>query len=165
MEERNWFVSTTGYGITAVTDAGLEYMAERFLDDLSEGNYAAAFSTFAELCDDFITQARTGEPYDADNLPQEPFHVGGSLAIALAAGFVVSLIVTGIMRGGLKTVHSQPAADHYVKRQHAGGKGNGFVPLPAYRPQRKAEGEQQFGRFQHAYVVFGNNAWRRGGKF
>ncbi len=116
MEERNWFVSTTGYGITAVTDAGLEYMAERFLDDLSEGNYAAAFSTFAELCDDFITQARTGEPYDADNLPQEPFHVGGSLAIALAAGFVVSLIVTGIMRGGLKTVHSQPAADHYVKK-------------------------------------------------
>ena len=26
-----------------------------------------------EMCDDYITQARLGEPYDVDHLPQEPF--------------------------------------------------------------------------------------------
>ena len=63
MKEREWYISTRGYGITAVTDAGLEYMSEQFLGDLSEGSYASAFTTFVRLCDDFITQARTDMPY------------------------------------------------------------------------------------------------------
>ena len=36
MEERDWYISTTGYGITAVTDENIEYMSEYFLYDLSE---------------------------------------------------------------------------------------------------------------------------------
>lgn len=116
MEERDWYISTTGYGITVFTDAGLEYISERFLDDLSEGEYAAAFTTFAELCDDFITQAKTGEPYDVGNLPKEPFWLVGSLAIALAAGFIIALIATGIMRSQLKTVYSRPVADNYIRK-------------------------------------------------
>lgn len=116
MEERDWYISTTGFGITAVTDAGREYMSEQFLEDLSEGEYAAAFTTFAELCDDFITQARTGEPYDVDNLPEEPFWFAGNLVIALAIAFLISLIATGIMKGKLKSVRSQPAADSYLKK-------------------------------------------------
>ena len=28
MEERDWYISTTGYGITAVTDAGREYVSD-----------------------------------------------------------------------------------------------------------------------------------------
>lgn len=115
MGERDWYISTTGYGITAVTDAGREYMSEQFLEDLSGGEYAAAFTTFAELCDDFITQAKTGEPYDIDHMPQEPFDPFATLLVALGVAFVVSLIATGIMRGKLKSVHSQPVADSYVK--------------------------------------------------
>ncbi len=113
MEERDWYISTCGYGITAVTDAGLEYMSEAFLSDLSEGNYAAAFTVFAELCDEFIRQADAGMPYDVANLPREPFGVFSNLLIALGTGFVISLIATGIMKSKLKTVHSQSAADNY----------------------------------------------------
>lgn len=115
MEERDWYISTTGYGITAVTDAGREYMSEQFTDDLKEGNYAQAFTTFARLCDDFITQAETGEPYDVGNLPKEPFGFVLNLVIALGVGFIFSLIVTGIMRSGLKSVGSKSVADDYVK--------------------------------------------------
>ena len=68
MEERDWHISTTGFGITAITDAGREYISENFLEDLSDGEYGAAFTTFAELCDAFITQAREGQPYDVGNL-------------------------------------------------------------------------------------------------
>lgn len=35
MGDRDWWISTTGYGITAFTDAGLEYMSEQFLPALS----------------------------------------------------------------------------------------------------------------------------------
>ena len=116
MEERDWYISTSGYGITAFTDAGLEYMSEEFLPYLSDGEYAEAFNIFAVQCDNYITQARTGNPYDADNIPMEPFSPVYTLIIAIVTGFVVSLIVTGIMRLGLHSVYSQPAADSYIKR-------------------------------------------------
>lgn len=116
MEERDWYISTSGYGITALTDAGREYISDVFVDDLSIGDYVTAFTSFANLCDDFITQARTGTPYDVDNLPQEPFPVVGSLLISFAIAFVIALIVTGVMRGQLTSVHSQSAADNYLKQ-------------------------------------------------
>ena len=73
MEDSDWWVSTTGYGITAITDAGLDYMSDRFVPYLSDGEFAQAFEKFADLCDEFITQAKTGDPYDSHNLPKEPF--------------------------------------------------------------------------------------------
>ena len=116
MEERDWYISTSGYGITAITDAGREYMSKQFLDELSEGEYAEAFTVFAELCDDFLTQARTEKPYDVGNLPKEPFRAVRNLIITFGIGFFISLIATGVMRGKLKTVRSQPAAGSYVKK-------------------------------------------------
>lgn len=115
MEERDWYISTTGYGITAVTDAGLDYMSEKFLSHLSEGDYVTAFTVFAEQCDDMITQAKTGSPYDVGNLPKEPFSVVINLVIALVIGFIAALIVTGIMKSRLKNVRRQLVADEYVK--------------------------------------------------
>lgn len=117
MEEREWYISTCGYGITAITDAGREYISELFVSDLSAGDYAAAFTNFASLCDDFITQAKTGEPYDVGNLPDDAvFEPVWGLLVALAVGFVISLIATGIMRGQLKSVHSQYTANNYIKQ-------------------------------------------------
>ncbi len=116
MEERDWHLSTSGFAITAFTDAGMGYLSEKFLPDLSNGAYAAAFGIFAEWCDNYITQARTGAPYDVDNIPVEPFSPLGALIIAVVAGFVIALIVTGIMRIGLHSVYSQPKADSYMKR-------------------------------------------------
>ena len=37
--DREWAISTAGYGITAFTDAGQEYLTGQFLDALSEGEY------------------------------------------------------------------------------------------------------------------------------
>lgn len=115
MEERDWYMSTSGYGITVFTDAAREYMSEKFLGSLSDGDYMAAFTTFADLCDEFITQANTGEPYDVESAPKASFgfmHVASSLLVA----FVISLIVTGFMRFQLKSVGSQSSAKSYIKR-------------------------------------------------
>lgn len=114
--ERDWNISTSGYGITAITDAGREYITEIFRPDLSEGNYAAAFTSFAELCDDFITQANTGEPYDIDNLPKGDFSFVGSFITSFVIALVIALIATGIMRGQLKSVHSRSEADNYIQQ-------------------------------------------------
>ncbi|MGN0379657.1 MAG: TPM domain-containing protein [Butyrivibrio sp.] len=115
MEERDWYISTSGYGITAITDAGIEYISDKFRSGLSDGNYAEAFETYAKLCDEFFTQAKTGKPYDTGNMPKEPFSIVRNLIFALVVGFVISLIVTGVMKGKLKTVRFQSAAGCYIK--------------------------------------------------
>lgn len=115
MEDRDWWMSTTGYGITAITDAGIEYISEKFLSDLSDGDYADAFTTYAELCDDFFTQAKAGKPYDVGHMPKEPFNIAWNLFVAVIVGFVIALIATGVMKGKLKTVRFQSAASNYVK--------------------------------------------------
>ena len=110
----DWYVSTTGYGITAVTDAGLDYMSDQFVPYMSDGDFATAFHVFADLCDSFITQAKSGYPYDIDNMPKEPFSAGFNLVVAIIIGFVVALIATGVMKGKLTSVRQQVRADNYV---------------------------------------------------
>jgi len=114
MEDSDWWVSTTGYGITAVTDAGLSYMSDRFVPYLSDGDYAGSFECFASLCDEFITQAKSGDPYDSHNLPKDPFRFGRNIVFALVIGLVAALIATGKMKNQLKSVVQQAKADDYV---------------------------------------------------
>ena len=116
MEYRDWYISTTGYGIHAVTDAGIEYMANRFLDDLGDGDYYDAFMTYAELCDAFITQAKNDTPYDVGNMPKGKYPFGFSLLISLGIGLVAALIITGVMAAQLKGVSPQHSAKNYVKQ-------------------------------------------------
>lgn len=113
-EDNDWYISTCGYGITAFTDAGIEYIGEQMKDDLSDGNFAEAFNTYAELCDDFITQARTGAPYDIGNLPREPLSLIW-IPISLAVGICLSFLIIGTMKAKLKTVRFQAEARNYIK--------------------------------------------------
>lgn len=114
MEQRDWWISTTGYGITAFTDAGLEYVSEQVVPILSRGQYAKAFRIFAETCDQFVTQARTGEPYDVDNMPKTHFRLGLSLAVSVIAGLFTAGCVLWYLKGQLITVHGQSGAGSYA---------------------------------------------------
>ncbi len=116
MGDRNWAIATHGYAIDAFTDAGQSYIMDQVKPYLSDGDYSEAFQTFALQCDDFIMQAESGEPYDVDNLPKEPFDVGANLLIAIGVGIVAGLLVTGNMRRRLKTVQKQDQAASYVRK-------------------------------------------------
>ncbi len=114
MEDSDWWVSPPGYGITAVTHAGLDYMSDQFVPYLSDGEFSQAFEKFADLCDEFITRAKNGDPYDSHNLPKEPFGLVPNLLIALGIGLVAAWILTGSMKAKLKTVRQQAKADAYI---------------------------------------------------
>ncbi len=114
MEGHDWWISTSGYGITAFTDVGIQYIGEQITPSLSNGDYNSAFEKYAELCDEFITQARQGAPYDVGSLPKNPLSVIW-IPISLVVGFIVAKVVVGNMKAQLKTVRSQATADSFVK--------------------------------------------------
>lgn len=58
--DRKWHISTCGYGITAFTDAGIQYLGEQMTPDMADGDYAAAFRTFIQWTDTYVTAAREG---------------------------------------------------------------------------------------------------------
>lgn len=51
MEDRDWWISTYGYGITAITKAGISYIGEKLVPYLKGGKYAEAFSAYADWCE------------------------------------------------------------------------------------------------------------------
>ena len=141
MEEREYWITTTGFCIEAITDYGLEKIENDFLSALSGGNYVSAFRTFANDCETLISAARQGNIYDyyistsdPDNgyggyyndaynyfdgdsyLPQnqKTFSVGGNALLALAIGFVLALITAFSMRSQLTSVRRKYEASNYV---------------------------------------------------
>ena len=115
MEDRDWYIDTHGFGITAFTDAGIEYIGEAMTPDLADGDYAQAFETYASLCDDFITRARNGNPYDNEDFSEEKMPVMWiPLSILIGAG--LAGVVVGSMVSGMKTVRPQATANSYVKK-------------------------------------------------
>lgn len=114
IEDAYWYMSTCGYGITAFTDAGIQYIGKQMKTDLSDGNYAAAFQSFIQNCDEFITQARTDRPFDKSNLPREPMSAIW-IPISLIVGIAIAVIIVGGMKAELKTVRFQPEAKNYIK--------------------------------------------------
>lgn len=114
MEDNDWYISTCGEGITAFTDAGIAYIGEEIVPYLSDGDFAEGFQIYGQLCDDFITQAKEGEPYDGGSLPKEPLSMVW-IPISIVFGFILAGLVVWQMKAQLKTVHFQSAAKNYVK--------------------------------------------------
>lgn len=164
MEERDWYISTTGYGITVVTDENIEYMSEYFLYDLSEGEYLKAFTTFAELCDYFITQSQ----YTGDNAPKEPYWFVGNFVITFGIGFIISLIVTGGMKRKLKSVRPQSTADIYIKRDsmHITKRNDLFLYRHIDRIKKPENNQANHSRVSNTHTSSsGRTHGGRGGKF
>ncbi len=115
MEHRDWHITTAGYGIKAVTDAGLAYMSEQFIPHLSGGDYLTAFTVYADTCDDFLNRARSGDPFDTDDLPKEPFPAVRNFLVCLVIGIIAAWIITGKQKAQLYTVRKQDGARTYTK--------------------------------------------------
>ena len=113
MKERVWAISTHGsLGISAFTDAGLDYIKEDVQFQLKRDNYAKAFRTFASLCDQFLTAAHKGKPYDVGNLPIK--HASPSILIFLfPIGILIMAWKSRSKKRSLKSVVKKTGAISY----------------------------------------------------
>lgn len=79
MEEREWFVLTTGYGIDVLTDAEIDDMSEDIVPYLSDGEYEMAFRKFAVYCDKQLAHEKgTDSGATQDGTSDESIVVGGN---------------------------------------------------------------------------------------
>ena len=112
--DRKWHISTCGYGITAFTDAGIQYLGQQMTPFMADGDYAGAFRTFVQWSDAYIDAARSGRPYDVKNLPREPLSPM-YLFLALGIGLVLAWVIVGVMKSRLRSVAFKENAASYVR--------------------------------------------------
>ena len=112
--DRKWHISTCGYGITAFTDAGIQYLGQQMTPFMADGDYAGAFRTFVQWSDAYIDAARSGRPYDVKNLPREPLSPM-YLFLAVGIGLVLAWVIVHVMKSRLRSVAFQENAASYVR--------------------------------------------------
>ena len=130
MEEREWFVLTTGYGIDVLTDAEIDDMSEDVVPYLSDGDYETAFSMFADYCDKQVAyengdyEESAGDDiyyedvyYEADSSYDSGSRSGSpGIVLSVIIGMALAFVPVLIMGSQLKSVHMQSSAGGYEKR-------------------------------------------------
>lgn len=114
MEERDWYIATHGYGRDVLSDWRVEYVGEQIVPSLSSGDYANAFSTFADECADYSDMVKNGYGDSDTSDGRAPLPVI-FLPICFVFGLIVALIVVGGMKRKLKTAVRQKEANSYIK--------------------------------------------------
>ena len=151
--DRKWHISTCGYGITAFTDAGIQYLGQQMTPFMADGDYAGAFRTFVQWSDTYIDAARAGHPYDVNNLPREPLSLM-YLFLALGIGLVLAWVVVSVMKSQL-----------CAGGQHEPDQQPGAVPVPGRAAHRACGGKglRQLRRQLHPHLLQRHHPrrWRR----
>ena len=104
MGVRGWWISTSGKAISALTDAKLDRLSEEFVPLLSQGYYAEAFDTYAEGVASAVAEEASAGGFSF-----------GTVLVCLLIGVVAAFIVTGILKGQLKSVRRQDTANSYIQ--------------------------------------------------
>lgn len=121
MDDRDWAISTCGRAIDVFSENDCDYIGDEIVPYLSDGDYAAAFERFAELCDRIITSGGVDDDYDYDDGDYRDFTIPSErlspvwILVSIVAGILIAVLIVGIMRSKLKTVRFQAAASNYVK--------------------------------------------------
>ncbi len=116
MGSRDWAISTYASGIDTFTDAGQEYITDKVIPYLSDGDYKEAFDKFISLSDEFLIQADKGRPYDVGNMPKEPMSLIWFL-LAPIIGILLSFTIAGVKKSALKNVRRAISAKNYVSAE------------------------------------------------
>ncbi len=136
MGGREWWITTYGDGARYLNDYALYQIENAFIDDLSDGNYFAAFSTFASVCESYVISGKQANgnsssgssyypnddyyydydhDYDYDDYEEDVSPLDFILP-SIIVGFITSLIMVSVMKSGMKSVRSASGAADYMVR-------------------------------------------------
>ncbi len=108
----DYHISTTGYGITALTDYGIDYLGSTLVSDFKSDGIEEALENYAENVFDLYDQAVAGEAYDE---PEAQFNWGFEAVVALIIGFIIALFLARGHKKQLKSVRKRKEASNYLR--------------------------------------------------
>lgn len=127
MGEREWYISTCGKMIYALTDYGTQQIGEEILPYLAEGRWYEGFSYFLDALPVYLDAYESGAPIDGQADYSGDYYHGDQEEIvyyeeeftpyfpfSLLCGIVIAGIVVLIMRLSMNTKRSQHSASVYM---------------------------------------------------
>lgn len=130
MDSRQWYMSTCGEAIYALTDYGIQQVFSEIASDLSGGDYHAAFREYLKQLDRYFAAYAQGDPIDGyweddgsyspgtqENVVYYPEKHRTSwlqVFVSLAAGAVIAAVSLFCMRKGMTSVKAQRGAGNYL---------------------------------------------------
>lgn len=127
MEEREWYISTCGNAIYALTDYGIQQVGFVMIPYLSGGDYYGAFDVFLDELPMYFDALEKGKPVDGyADYSDDYYHGdreevvyyeedrGPSLLISLVLGIAAAGITVLIMRSNMNTRKPQRSAGAYL---------------------------------------------------
>ena len=117
MADRDYALYAFGYGNTAFTDYGKEYLADAFLDDFGEDSWYNGFYNFIATSDQMLTLALDGSPVDVDNVPADPNARMYGIVACILLGFLIAFLVRMYLKNQLKSVYAGDEADAFVTEE------------------------------------------------
>ncbi len=116
MRERRFHLATRGSAIDTFTDYGLEVIDEEITPHLSEGEYAEAFETFADLAEEFLEEDANGSPYDTNHTYEEDSIKSiVYFFYAMGIGFFAAIVTLVVLVQQLRSVRVKNEARDYVR--------------------------------------------------
>ena len=106
MDISEYRILTNGLGADAISPSAIDDIADIIAGELSDGAYYDATEAFADRCEYYLDGHINGFP----------FNYGMNLLIALTIGILAGVLVTKGLKGQLKSVRMQRAAQVYVKQ-------------------------------------------------
>ncbi len=128
MREREWYLSTYGDAIYAVTDYGVQQLGEMAAWYFSAGDYYAGFDAYLDALPDYLYAYQEGAPIDGYADSSGDYYHGDqeavvyyeensspNLLLSLGLGILVAGIVVAVMGGSMNTKRQQHGAASYLK--------------------------------------------------
>lgn len=96
MEDRDWWISTCGYGLTALSDDYfMKFISPSdFTYNLKNGDYSESFNFFADMVNRFVTEAKNGQPYSSEHRIHVWSYMKTGLIWSSVIGIIAAIIVT-----------------------------------------------------------------------
>lgn len=126
MEEREWYIDTSGEAIYALTDYVLLEQEELVLPSLQNGDYYGAIDAWLDSLDGYFEAYENGSPVDGfvpeedrynehDEVVYDEEEEGVDLFLSLVIGLIAGGIAVGVMYAMMNTRHPRNSAVEYMK--------------------------------------------------
>lgn len=129
MEERQWYISTCGDTVYAITDYAVEQLGETAVWYFSDGSYFSGFYAYLEELAEYMEAYAAGAPMDGyADYSGDYYHgdreevvyyeesSGPNVMLSFGIGLVAATVAILVMRSTMNTKKSQRAAYVYLKK-------------------------------------------------